>query len=279
MIETQYIVWYLYKPPFMLCFFFTSFHLSGTMVLAHYLGEEIMSFASTYRKNYINKGEFCNMSIVVDGIIGAGKTTVAKMVSEHLDIPMFEELKNDDLENTLEHRMLNKFYDNQSRWSAIIQVMFLNERFRDLKSIEKDNQFAIMDRSIYGDEIFAKTINKRGNMTDDELTIYQELLHNMLEHINPPKLLIYLDVSIDTAMERIKQRSRGSEADTIPEDYMIDLRDTYEEWYDKFNLCPKIRIDLNESAVDEDGEIIPRVQEKILKAVCQAYEQCNQMVS
>ncbi len=263
----------------MLCFFFTSFHRSVTIDLAHYLGEEIMSFASTYRKNYINKGEFCNMSIVVDGIIGAGKTTVAKMVSEHLDIPMFEELKNDDLENTLEHRMLNKFYDNQSRWSAIIQVMFLNERFRDLKSIEKDNQFAIMDRSIYGDEIFAKTINKRGNMTDDELTIYQELLHNMLEHINPPKLLIYLDVSIDTAMERIKQRSRGSEADTIPEDYMIDLRDTYEEWYDKFNLCPKIRIDLNESAVDEDGEIIPRVQEKILKAVCQAYEQCNQMVS
>lgn len=238
-----------------------------------------MSFASVYRKNYINKGEFCNMSIVVDGIIGAGKTTVAKMVSEHLDIPMFEELKNDDLENTLEHRMLNRFYDDQSRWSAIIQVMFLNERFRDLKSIEENNQFAIMDRSIYGDEIFAKTINKRGNMTDDELTIYQELLHNMLEHINPPKLLIYLDVSIDTAMDRIRQRSRGTEADTIPEDYMIDLRDTYEEWYNEFNLCPKIRIDLNESAVDEEGNIIPRVQEKILKAVCQAYEQCNQMVS
>ncbi len=219
------------------------------------------------------------MSIVVDGIIGAGKTTVAKMVSEHLNIPMFEELKNDDLENTIEHRMLNKFYADQSRWSAIIQVMFLNERFRDLKKIEEDEQFAILDRSIYGDEIFAKTINKRGNMSDDELTIYQELLHNMLEHINPPKLLIYLDVSIDTAMERIRKRHRGTEADMIPEDYMVDLRDTYEEWYNEFNLCPKIRIDLNESAVDENGDIIPRVQERILKAVCLAYEQCNQKVS
>ncbi|MBI9010759.1 MAG: deoxynucleoside kinase [Clostridiales bacterium] len=238
-----------------------------------------MSYTSTYRKNYINKGEFCNMSIVVDGIIGAGKTTVAKMVSEHLNIPMFEELKNDDLENTIEHRMLDRFYADQSRWSAIIQVMFLNERFRDLKTIEKSNQFAILDRSIYGDEIFAKTINKRGNMTDDELTIYQELLHNMLEHINPPKLLIYLDVSIDTAMERIRKRHRGTEADMIPEDYMVDLRETYEEWYNEFNLCPKIRIDLNESAVDEQGELIPRVQEKILKAVVQAYEKSNQMVS
>lgn len=234
-------------------------------------------FTSTDKENYMYKGEYRNMSIVVDGIIGAGKTTVARMVSEHLNIPMFEELKNDDLENTLEHRMLNKFYDDQSRWSAIIQVMFLNERFRDIKSIEASNQFAIMDRSIYGDEIFAKTINKRGNMTDDELTIYQELLHNMLEHIKPPKLLIYLDVSIDTAMERIKKRHRGSEADTIPEDYMIDLRDTYEEWYDEFNLCPKIRIDLNESALDENGEVNPKVQEKILHAVVNAYEKSNEL--
>lgn len=215
------------------------------------------------------------MSIVVDGIIGAGKTTIARMVSEHLNIPMFEELKNDDLGNTLEHRMLNKFYDDQSRWSAIIQVMFLNERFRDLKDIENNNQFAVMDRSIYGDEIFAKTINKRGNMSDDELTIYQELLHNMLEHINPPKLLIYLDVSIDTAMDRIRQRSRGTEAATIPKDYMIDLKETYEEWYDAFNLCPKIRIDLNQSAIDENGEVIEEIQERILNAVQEAYNKCN----
>lgn len=238
-----------------------------------------MSYTSTYKKNYLNEGEYTNMSIVVDGIIGAGKTTVAKMVSEHLNIPMFEELKNDEFQNTIEHRMLDRFYGDQSRWSAIIQVMFLNERFRDLKTIEDNNQFAILDRSIYGDEIFAKTINKRGNMTDDELTIYQELLHNMLEHIKPPKLLIYLDVSIDTAMDRIRKRHRGTEADMIPEDYMIDLRDTYEEWYSEFNLCPKIRIDLNESAVDENGDVIPAIQEKILKAVVKAYDKCNHVES
>ncbi len=234
-----------------------------------------MSFASTYKRNYIFEGEFRNMSIVVDGIIGAGKTTVAKMISEHLDIPMFEELKNDDTENSLEHRMLNRFYADQERWSAIIQVMFLNERFKDLKEIEANEQFAILDRSIYGDEIFAKTINKRGSMADDELKIYQELLHNMLQHINPPKLLIYLDVSINTAMDRIQKRSRGTEAEMIPQDYMIDLRDTYEEWYGNFDLCPKIRIDLNESAVDDEGNLVASVQERILATVCQAYEQSN----
>jgi deoxyadenosine/deoxycytidine kinase len=236
----------------------------------------IVAYTSTYKRNYLHEGEYSNMSIVIDGIIGAGKTTISKMISEHLNIPMFEELKNDDLENTIEHRMLNRFYGDQSRWSAIIQVMFLNERFRDLKEIERNNQFAILDRSIYGDEIFAKTINKRGNMTDDELTIYQELLHNMLEHINPPKLLIYLDVSIDTAMERIKQRHRGTEADMIPRDYMVDLRDSYEEWYNEFDLCPRLKIDLNQSAVDENGEIIKEVKDRILKSVSEAYEKANE---
>lgn len=236
-----------------------------------------MSYASTFRKNYLFGGVNNNMSIVVDGIIGVGKTTVAKMISEHLDIPMFEELKNDDSENSIEHRMLNRFYADQDRWSAIIQVMFLNERFKDLKEIEASEEFAILDRSIYGDEIFAKTINKRGSMTDDELTIYQELLHNMLEHINPPKLLIYLDVSIDTALERISKRSRGTESDMIPRDYLEDLRDTYEEWYDNFDLCPKIRIDLNESALDDDGNIIPAIQERILNSVTHAYDKCNEI--
>lgn len=231
-----------------------------------------MSFASTFRKNYIFEGEYRNMSIVVDGIIGAGKTTVARMIADHLDIPMFEELKNDDTENSLEHRMLNRFYADQDRWSAIIQVMFLNERFRDLKTIEASGENAILDRSIYGDEIFAKTINKRGSMADDELRIYQELLHNMLQHINPPQLLIYLDVTVDTALERIQERSRGTEAEMIPRDYMVDLRDTYEEWYSHFDLCPKIRIDLNESAVDEDGQLLPHMKDKILSIVCQALE-------
>lgn len=232
-----------------------------------------VSFISTNRMNYFLEGASENMSIVVDGIIGAGKTTIAKMVSDHFKIPMFEELKDDALENRIEHRMLNRFYEDQSRWSAIVQVMFLNERFRDLKEIQKNNQFAVMDRSIYGDEIFAKTINKRGNMTDDELTIYQELLHNMLEHIEAPKLLIYIDVKIETAMERIKKRSRGTEAETIPKDYMMDLKETYEAWYDSFDLCPKIKIDLNKSAIDENGNIVPEVKEEILEAVQKVYQQ------
>lgn len=206
------------------------------------------------------------MAIVIDGIIGAGKSTVAHFLSETLSVPLFEEL-NDNDSDSLAQRMLDKFYADQARWSAIIQVMFLNDRFRDIKAIEASGNEAIIDRSIYGDEIFAKTINDRGNMTDDEFTIYRDLLHNMLNHIQPPEVLIYIDVTIDTAMDRIAKRNRSTEADLIPRDYMEDLRRNYEDWYEHYDLSPKIRIDLNDSEPDENGELSPEVKQRILKAL------------
>lgn len=202
-----------------------------------------MAFISTNKENYRIKGEN-NMAIIVDGIIGAGKSTVADFISETFGIELYQEIL-DDHSESLTQRMLDRFYIDQSRWSAITQVMFLNHRFKDLKKIERKGNEGILDRSIYGDEIFAKTIHDRGQMTTDELVIYQELLYNMLEHIRKPELLIYLDVSVDTALVRIKKRNRSTEGDLIPRDYLEDLRRNYESWFEAFDLCPKIRIDLN----------------------------------
>lgn len=206
------------------------------------------------------------MSIVIDGIIGAGKSSVGAFLAKELQLPMFEELKSDG-SNQLAQRMLDRFYEDQSRWSAIIQVMFLNDRFRDIKTIEAQGNMAIIDRSIYGDEIFAKTIHDRGNMTDDEFVIYRDLLHNMLAHIKPPTLLVYIDVSIDTAMARINKRARSTEADAIPRDYMEDLRRNYEAWFEAYNLSPKVRIDLNDSLFCEEGLLKPHKRQELLEAL------------
>lgn len=223
-------------------------------------------FISANQEKYIDGGQGSNMAIVIDGIIGAGKSTVGDFLSEVLGVDLFEELK-DDGKDTLAQRMLDRFYADQERWSAIIQVMFLNDRFRDIKRIEAQKDSAIFDRSIYGDEIFAKTIHDRGNMTTDEFVIYRDLLHNMLQHINPPELLIYLDVSVDTAMERIEKRSRSTEADLIPRDYMEDLRGNYELWYESFDLCPKVRIDINQCCIDENGKIVEPLRSEILEKI------------
>ena len=224
------------------------------------------SFAVNDKNNFKDGGINHNMAIVIDGIIGAGKSTVGHFLSEKLDVPLYQELK-DDGKDSRAQRMLDLFYANPKRWSAIIQVMFLNDRFKDLKRIEKDGDSAILDRSIYGDEIFAKTIHDRGEMTEDEFEIYRDLLHNMLQHINPPEVLIYIDVTVDTAMQRIRERARSTEGDTIPRDYMEDLRRNYEAWYEAFDLCPKVRIDFNDCALDHDGKINPEVTQKIMEAI------------
>lgn len=226
----------------------------------------MVDFAVNDITNFINEGRNRNMAIVIDGIIGAGKSTVGKYLSESLGIPLFQELK-DDGKDSRAQRMLDLFYENPVRWSAIIQVMFLNDRFKDLKNIEKAGNSAILDRSIYGDEIFAKTIHDRGEMTEDEFEIYRDLLHNMLAHIKPPQILLYIDVSVETAMHRIKARARSTEGDAIPRDYMEDLRRNYEAWFDAYDLSPKIRIDFNEHTIDEDGNLSPEIAKVIMDAV------------
>ena len=225
-----------------------------------------MNFTSVYRNQYKDGGNKKNMAIVIDGIIGAGKSTVGRFLSEALDLPMFEELK-DDGKDSLAQRILDLFYEDQERWSAIIQVMFLNDRFKDIKRIEALGNQAILDRSIYGDEIFAKTIHDRGQMTNDEFIIYRDLLHNMLEHINVPEVLIYIDVSVDTALHRINRRGRSTEGDLIPRDYLEDLQRNYEAWYEAFDLCTKVRVDLNESALTDDGLVKEDIKHAILEAI------------
>ena len=221
-------------------------------------------YISCNLQNYREWESERNMAIVVDGIIGAGKSSIGAFLSEALDMPLFQELKSDD-ENTLAQRMLDRFYEMPERWSAIIQIMFLTDRFKDLTEIEKQNKRGILDRSIYGDEIFARTIHARGQMSDDEFEIYLSVLEQMLSYVKVPELLIYIDVTIDTALQRIAKRNRSTEGDLIPRDYLEDLRDQYEKWFDAYELSPKLKIDLNESALDEKGQIRDDFKKNLLE--------------
>jgi len=231
-------------------------------------------YISNLKLSYTNK---TNGAIIVDGIIGVGKTSVGKLLSEHFKQPFFEEIK-DESQLSLVQRMLDKFYENPSRWSFATQVMFLTERFKDMISIQEGNLKGICDRSIYGDEIFARTVLKRGQMIEDEFLIYQELLKNMLGMIDRPLLLIYLDVSVDTALERIKERARSTEADLIPRDYMEDLKTQYDLWYENYNISPKIKIDFNETylidgkwtdnALDDFVDYIDKIYKKTTLSSC-----------
>jgi deoxyadenosine/deoxycytidine kinase len=188
--------------------------------------------------------------ILIEGQIGVGKTTIGMIIEKRYGIPLYRELANPD---TLS--LLDRFYTDKTRWAFTLQIHFLNERFRMIKEIFR-NGGGVLDRSIFGDRIFAEMLHEDGDMSDEEFNTYSTLLDNMLEHVQHPQLLIYLDSTVDTALERIKRRNRGLEAG-IPRDYLESLNARYLDWYDGYTLSPKIFVNTEEFHVDHPEELEP----------------------
>ncbi len=193
------------------------------------------------------------MVIVIDGVVGAGKSTLAQKVSDKLGIPIYEELQNQTTMNLLE-----EFYKDKKRWSFALQIHFLNERFKMIKDIHK-NGGGILDRSIFGDRIFASMLNEDGYMTDDEFQTYTTLLDNMLEHVKNPKILVYIDCDLETAMERIGIRGRQMEQ-KVDEIYWKRLNQKYNNWYNNYDISPKISIDAKSYHPNNEQDIDNIVQ-------------------
>ncbi|WP_019785902.1 deoxynucleoside kinase, partial [Streptococcus sobrinus] len=140
------------------------------------------------------------MLIVLAGTIGAGKSSLAAALGEHLGTEvLYEAVDNNPV--------LDLYYKDPKKYAFLLQIFFLNKRFRSIKEAYKaDNN--ILDRSIFEDELFLTLNYKNGNVTKTELDIYKELLGNMLEELEgmpkkKPDLLIYIDVSFDKMLERI----------------------------------------------------------------------------
>lgn len=191
--------------------------------------------------------------ILIEGQIGVGKTTIGEIVQERFGIPLYRELNNPD---TL--ALLDRFYADKRRWAFTLQIHFLNERFRMIKQIFRDGG-GVLDRSIFGDRIFAEMLAADGDMSGEEFRTYSTLLDNMLEHVQKPQLLIYLDASVDTALDRIRKRNRGLESG-IPREYLAELNRRYLEWYDAYDLSPKIFVNTEEFRVDEPDELEPVIR-------------------
>jgi deoxyadenosine/deoxycytidine kinase len=124
-----------------------------------------------------------------------------------------------------------------------------------------------MDRSIYGDVIFARLLQEGGNMSQEEYDLYEELLMNMLEHAARPRLMIYLDITVENAIKRIERRGRAYEQ-IVPHDYWARLNEHYTAYFNHYNFSDILRIDVNElNFVDseEDKKTIIRIIENHLE--------------
>ncbi len=203
-----------------------------------------------------------NELIIVDGVVGSGKTTFMNLLKEELSLPGFEE-------PVADNPLLEKFYHDRKRYSFPLQVFFLNRRFRMLKDAGENLTASVMDRSIYGDVIFAKLLHEGGDMEKDEFDLYQELLVNMLDHIESPKLMIYLKCDVDTAIRRIEKRGRDYEQ-IVERDYWERLNKEYEAYFKEYNLSKLLVIDVKNYDLLENEKDRKEVMDLVKKAISES---------
>ena len=174
-------------------------------------------------------------SIIVDGPVGVGKTCLMEILIKEFGYKPF-------LEPITNNPLLDKFYYDRKKYAFPLQIFFLNKRFAMLKEAA-EVKGSIMDRSIYGDVIFARLLNQGGDMDKEEYDLYEELLGNMLEHVQAPKLMIYLQTSVEDMIEKIKKRGRDYEQ-VVEREYWEKLNSEYEEYFQSYNISPMLVINV-----------------------------------
>ncbi|MGE8207762.1 deoxynucleoside kinase [Heyndrickxia sp. NPDC080065] len=165
--------------------------------------------------------------ITVEGPIGIGKTSLAKAISEHFHYHLLKEIVD-------ENPFLEKFYQNIDEWSFQLEMFFLCNRYKQLEDIKENFLFfkkpVVADYHIFKNLIFAKRTLK-----EEQYFKYLKIFQILTEGMPQPNLVIYLNASLDTVMERIKMRGREFEKN-ISSDYIKQLSVDYQKFMDDFKL-------------------------------------------
>lgn len=171
--------------------------------------------------------------IVIEGVIGAGKTTLARMLADRFDGHLV-------LEEFEQNPFLDRFYEDPARWSFQTQLAFLASRFRQQKDLfgrDLFRQVTIADYTFDKDRIFAHL-----NLDGDELRLY-ETLYTLMEPATPrPDLVVYLQSSVDRLMENIAQRGRSYESG-MDRAYIEALSDAYDYYFRRYDKGPLLVVD------------------------------------
>lgn len=211
------------------------------------------------------------MLLVVGGMIGLGKSSVAKILGEHFGSDVFYESVDDN-------PLLPLFYSEseeeiqRKRYPFLLQLYFLNTRFKSIKeALVNDNN--VLDRSIYEDWYFAKKNMELGRISDLEMNIYENLLNNMMEELKSlpkksPDIMIYLKGSFETVINRINLRGREFEIDDSLKEYYHFLWEGYDNWVNNYyNASEVLIIDMDVMDVvnseDDKNKLIKMVEDKL----------------
>jgi deoxyguanosine kinase len=166
--------------------------------------------------------------IVVEGPIGAGKSTLARLIAEHVGGDLV-------LEDPSANPFLPMFYRDMRRHAFSTQMFFLFQRINQLESVRQPDLF---DRKTVADYMLAKDrLFARLTLDDNEFKLYAQLYDHLKPQAPDPDLVIFLQASVDQLLQRIHRRGRPMEK-SIGEDYLLKLSESYTRHFHDYNDSP-----------------------------------------
>ena len=199
-----------------------------------------------------------NLFLAVAGNIGVGKSTLTKLLADALGGKPF-------FEPTNQNPYLADFYQDMARWGFHSQIYFLGRRLKDHASLLNESGILIQDRSLYENaEVFARNLYDRGYIRDRDWNIYQEIYQTAIQLLRPPDLIIYLQASVPSLVDRIRSRGRAFEQ-KIDSNYLENLNRLYDRWSVEFPHAPLLTISTDEIRYHEDPQQFEMVLDLIRK--------------
>ena len=193
--------------------------------------------------------------IAIEGVIGAGKTTLAKMITERLQAKLV-------LEQFEENPFLTKFYEDQDHYAFQTQIFFLLSRYKQQQELFQGDlfyNFLVSDYIFDKDKIFAYL-----TLQDDELKLYETLISTIEKNIPTPDLVVYLQSSTERLMGNIKKRGRSFE-ENMSQDYIKDLNEAYNYFFFRYKTAPLLIINSTETDFVNKPEDFEDLLEQILR--------------
>ena len=183
--------------------------------------------------------------IVVEGPIGVGKTTLAQRLAEHMGAETL-------LEKPQENPFLASFYQDPQRHAMSTQLFFLFQRINEVRDQAQMDLFRTRTVSDYlfdKDALFARL-----NLSDDEYKLYQNIYQSLAPQPPIPDLVIYLQASTDTLIERVRRRGRNYER-SVTDEYLARLGNSYGEYFHHYEDAPLMMVNSeNLNFVDNDAD-------------------------
>jgi deoxyguanosine kinase len=199
------------------------------------------------------------MYVAIEGVIGVGKTTLARLLQPAFNAEVI-------LEVFEENPFLSDFYSDRERYAFQTQIFFLLSRYHQQRRTITD--LVMTGNNVIADYTFAKdSLFARINLKGDELDMYYKVHEALAEKIQKPDLLVYLQASTDTLMQRIAQRDRPYERQ-MERAYIDQLNVAYDDFFSKpFDHTPILIIDSNNLNVVQNPEDLKQVENRIRRSL------------